>query len=222
MDYEKLTRQAYRSPERAVAYKSYHNTRISWGRITTRLEQRVVRGFLERLHLGGTDTVLDIPCGTGVLGPTLARFASRVVGSDISLEMMGLAVEEYDQASVDGWVQADITATPFRSDRFTVTVVLGLMHRIPADVRASALAELYRISSSSVIVSFSATSAVQKVKRSFLRALTKRYIPAASAIPLRQAEAEIRSAGFRIVKRTALAPFLSAESLFLLQKSPLK
>lgn len=220
MDYEKNTRNAYRSPERAVAYKRYHNSQISWGRITTRLEQRIVRRFLEQLALTGTDAVLDIPCGTGVLGPTLAAFPVHVVGSDISLEMMRLAVDEYDLARVDGWVQADITATPFRRGRFAAAVVLGLMHRIPAEVRAAALSELHRITKRSVIVSFSSTSAMQKVKHALFRALTKRYIPAASAIPLSQAEEEIRRAGFRIVKRRALAPFLSAESLFLLEKSP--
>lgn len=218
MNYEKITRSAYRSRERAASYKRYHTSKLSWGRIATRLEQRIVRRFLQCAHLRASETVLDIPCGTGVLGETLAVFPARVIASDISIEMISLGMNEYIREQFDGFVQADITAIPFPCDRFAAVVALGLMHRIPAEVRGHALSELHRISRRIAVVSFSFTSPAQAAKHRLLQAVTSHHVPAAAAIPRFQAEEEICRAGFRVVECAAVAPFLSAESVFLLEK----
>src|SRR6266540_1394938 len=96
MDYENETRAAYRSPERAAAYKRYHTTDRSWALIATRLEQRLIRRMLSAHDWSAADTMLDVPCGTGILGPTVARVPASIVASDISAEMMALAATEYD------------------------------------------------------------------------------------------------------------------------------
>lgn len=218
MDYQKETRVAYRTPERAEAYKRYHSAGWTWGRIATWLEQKSIRGLLASRTWTPADVVLDVPCGTGILGPTLAPYAPRVVASDISLEMMRLADGAYAPGSFGGFVRSDITAMPFPDSRFSVMVTLGFMHRVPAEIRRRALAELHRVCSDTAIVSYSLTSPAQRSKHRLLRAISPRHVPAPCAISMEEAERGIREAGFHVLKRFAVVPLLSSEWLYLLSK----
>jgi ubiquinone/menaquinone biosynthesis C-methylase UbiE len=217
MDYEGATRSAYRSRERASSYKRYHTTEWSWGRIATYLEQSAIRRLLSSRAWTAADLILDAPCGTGILGATLARSRAQVIASDISLEMMALADGEYSREHLRGFVQADITTVPFADKTFAGVITLGFMHRVPHHVRKTALSEIARVCSSTAIISFSLRSQTQLLKQHLLRFLTSRYTGAPCAIDRKQAEAEIRDAGFTIVRRVAVAPLLSAESLYLLK-----
>ena len=218
MNYEQETRDAYKSRDRAAAYKAYHTSDLSWGRISTRLEQRGIRRLLGERRWSADDRLLDAPCGTGILGSLLSSVPGRIVASDISMEMMALAGDAYDARQLTGFVQADITATPFANGQFAGIVTIGFMHRVPASVRQATLAELHRLCGGIAIVSFSFTSPAQKLKHAVLRALTRRHIPAPHATPRPVIEREIADAGFRVARRIAIAPFLSAESLYLLER----
>lgn len=220
MDYEAGTRVAYRSRERASSYKRYHTTQWSWGRIATRLEQSAIRRLVSDRGWKQGDVILDAPCGTGILGATLATSQAQVVASDISMEMMSLAAGEYARDHFRGFVQADITAVPFSDRVFAGVITLGFMHRVPGHVRAAALSEIARVCSSTAIISFSLASRSQRLKHRLLRAIIPQHVPAPCAIDRKQAEAEIRAAGFTIVRRIAVAPLLSAESLYLLHAQP--
>lgn len=49
-------------------------------------------GFLRRqLALGGPYDIVDAPCGTGLAGPELRPLARRLVGSDLSRDMLSVA-----------------------------------------------------------------------------------------------------------------------------------
>lgn len=219
MDYQKETRIAYRTSARAEAYKRYHSAGWTWGRIATWFEQKCIHRLLARRAWSAADVVLDIPCGTGILAPTLAPFGPKVVAGDISLEMMRLADSAYAAASFGGLVQSDITAIPFADARFTVVVTLGFMHRAPVDIRRRALAELHRVCADTAIISYSLTSAAQRLKHWLLRATSSRHVPAPCAISMEEAEQEIGEAGFHILKRLAVVPLLSSEWLYLLSKN---
>lgn len=218
MDYETETRSAYQSRDRAAAYKRYHTSDWSWGRIATRLERRALRRLLRARAWTSSDLILDVPCGTGILGPLLGELSAGVVASDIAFEMMALAGDEYARSQLRGFVQADITATPFRDRRFAGLVVLGFMHRVPSEIRRRALAELHRICGDLAIVSFSFTSGAQRLKQSLLKALKPGHIPAPHAAPVDVVEREIADAGFQVARRVQIAPFLSAESLYVLRR----
>lgn len=218
-DYERDTRAGYRSAERAARYRAYHTKKWSWGRVATWAEQRAIRRMLRRQIRPGRDLVLDIPCGTGILGASLDQCDVRVVASDIAVEMIALAVPEYDGRRCAGFVQADITGTPFSDGRFDGVLTLGFMHRVPEDVRRRALSEISRVTARFAIISFSLDSPLQRLKHGLLNAMTRRPISAPCAAPLEEVEREIRDAGFRIERRVSVLPFLSAETLFVLERS---
>src|SRR3954469_15144691 len=71
----------------------------------------------------GVRTLLDLPCGTGRFTGALAREGYEVVGSDISLEMLGKAKNlrsaqsgDGPPLSIRGYVQANAEHLPLRGD----------------------------------------------------------------------------------------------------------
>src|SRR5262245_25977379 len=69
----------------------------------------------------GVRTILDLPCGTGRFTGALARHGYEIVGSDISLEMLGKAKSQVQeeladgqQPSIRGYVQANAEHLPLR------------------------------------------------------------------------------------------------------------
>ncbi len=216
-DYERDTRHAYQTRARAMSYRDYQQRDWSWGRLSTVMEQRALRRMMRPL-LHPDDLVLDMPCGTGILAPLLTAARARVVAADISTEMMALALETYAATCV-AHAQADITALPFRSGSIDTVMTIGFMHRVPPGVRRAALQEIARVSRRFAIVSFSLDSPLQRVKHAVLRAVTSRHVPAPSPAHGGQVEAEIRAAGCRVAARVAILPWLSAEWLYLIEKT---
>ena len=219
-NYERDTRSAYRSLERAADYHRYHTAGWSWGRIATWFEQRAVRRLVGGRSWAAGKRLLDVPCGTGILATALEGASSRVLASDIAGEMMAIAAHSYRDLPLDGFVRADITALPFGGRAFDGVVTLGFMHRVPAEIRRGALAELRRVASDGAIVSFSLDSAAQRVKHGLLRvALRRAHKPAPHRAAKQEIEAEIRAAGFRIASSAPVLPLLSTEWLYLLTPS---
>src|SRR6185295_8925734 len=58
----------------------------------------------------GVRTILDLPCGTGRFTGALARSGYEVIGSDISMEMLGKASSA--SPSIRGYVQANAEHLP--------------------------------------------------------------------------------------------------------------
>ncbi len=219
MSYEKDTRAGYQSSQRAESYKKFQTRQFTWGRISTWLEQRIVRRMLAEGRAGLEGRLLDAPCGTGILGPTLVPGNCSIVAADIAIEMMELARNEYPGERLLGFTQADITSLPFPSASFDFVVTLGFMHRVPAAIRHGALAEIFRVSSARAILSFSHTSLLQSIKHKVLCALSSAHVPASSAVSPSIAIREMEGAGFTIKTAVAIAPFLSSETLYLVEKN---
>lgn len=217
-DYERDTLTAYQTADRARSYKRYHTTDWSWGRLVTAIEQRAVARELARYRWTASDGLLDIPCGTGILGKILHRFPFRIVASDISLEMMALARPEYPADRLVDCVQADITDTPFPRGSFACVVTLGFLHRVPADVKRAALREIASLCDQVAIVSCSVDTRSQRLKHAMLARVSRKHIPAPCPVSMERIIAECESSGFRVARAFMLLPLLSAEALFVLEK----
>lgn len=217
-DYEKDTRNAYRTLARAAEYKRYHTKDWTWGRLVTWLEQRAIARELGRYRWSPSDQLLDIPCGTGILGRTLHRFPFKISASDISPEMMDLARAEYPADRLVACVQADITNTSFPRASFACVVTLGFLHRVPAEIKRAALREIAALSCRLVIVSCSLDSPLQRLKRASLRWVWRGHAPAPCPAPLDAIVAECESHGLRLVRAFSVLPLLSAHALLVLEK----
>jgi len=218
VEYERDTKNAYRNEEKAKAYLDQYTTGTRWARFTMWRQRGLIKRILDRCDLTVSDRLLDIPCGTGLIGRILLNNPARVIGSDISIEMMDLARSEYGENRFHGFVQADITATPFVRESFACVVVLALMHRLHEGLRREVLSEVASLSSRYVIMSYSVESRAQRVKQRVLRTLRPSHIPAPSSVPLPEILREIGSHGFTVLSISHIAHFLSAKVVLLLEK----
>jgi SAM-dependent methyltransferase len=217
-DYERHTLNAYLNSERAAEYKRFHTTDWSWGRFVTWCEQRAVARELARYDWSPLDQLLDIPCGTGILGKLLHRFPFQIVASDISPEMMSLAREEYPADRLSDCVQADITNTPFTRGSFSCVVTLGFLHRVPPEIKQAALWEIAALSSKVAIVTCSVDAPLQRVKHAVLSWIKRDHVPAPCPTSMREIVAECESQGFHVARSFMVVPFLSSHAMFVLEK----
>ncbi len=218
INYETDTLKAYRSKQRAAEYKRYHTQGWRWARFSTWREQRLLARELSRYSWSAGDRLLDIPCGTGILGKMLHTFPFQIVASDISPEMMELARGEYPADRLIDCVQADITKTGFPRRSFACVVVIGFLHRVPLDIKRATLREIYALSNRVVIITSSVDSPLQRIKKKILAVIRREISPAPCPAPLRDVIAECEAVGFHVVRSFMVVPFLSAEAMLVLEK----
>jgi ubiquinone/menaquinone biosynthesis C-methylase UbiE len=219
MNYEADTKQAYRSEGRAAEYQRYQTRDWSWGYVATWREQHCLARVLRSYAWAPADRILDMPCGTGILGHLLGTLPSRIVVSDISREMMTLGRPQYPTGRLMGCLQSDITAMPFQSGAFACVTNLGFLHRVPAEVKRAAIREIARVSSRVVIATCSVDTRAQRVKHRVLGWLRRgRHLPAPCPAPLHEVIAEFERHGLRLVRAFMVIPFLSTEAVLVLEK----
>jgi ubiquinone/menaquinone biosynthesis C-methylase UbiE len=216
LDYNYI-RSSYRSTERAIKYKKFQE-KDPWARFVTWREQRAVARELARYNWEPTDRLLDIPCGTGILGKTLRRFPFQIVASDISEEMMVLARSAYPKGRLMDCVKADITDTPFPRQTFACVVTLSFLHLVPPEIKHATLKEIAALTQRVAIVTFSVDSFVERIKQVVLPYIRRRYTPAPCPAPLKDIIADCESHGFRVVRTHMVVPWLSAHALLVLEK----
>ena len=218
MTYESDTRDAYQNETKANAYKNQYIKGFKWARFTMWKQKIIINNYLNSCELDSNDSLLDIPCGAGYIGGILSKYSCSIVASDISIEMMNLAENEYSMKNFNGFIQSDITNTPFQSNEFKCVVVLALMHRLPKDIRAQVLSEVFRVTNKYVIISYSIESLLQKIKWKLISVIHRKYLPAPASISLKVIIDELNSRGFTILKKKRIINFLSAKVVFLVEK----
>ncbi len=108
-------------------------------------------------RLGGpVRTALDCPCGTGRILPLLSAEHLRVVGSDLSLEMMRQIRHKSFDASpaLRGLVRCDAEGLPFRDGGFDVVLSIRFLFHLPTDVRRRIVREMARVSREWLILDY--------------------------------------------------------------------
>lgn len=98
-----------------------------------------------RHFLGSSATVLEIGCGTGTTALKLAPFVARIVGSDVSNEMVAIAREKAVAQSCQNaeFVVATAARGPGSDGSYDAVLAFNLLHLI-AD-RPSTLARIHRL-----------------------------------------------------------------------------
>lgn len=218
MGYERDTLVAYRDHSKAKSYKNQQTKNICWARFTTWRERLYAKKALKKCNLKSNDKVLDVPCGSGFLGVILNKYPASIIAADISSEMMNLAREDYKGTNFEGFIQADITKAPFKKGTFSCVITLGLMHRLPGDIRRQTLREISALSNKFIIVSYSIDSPYQRIKQLLITKIWPGYSSAPSPIPLGSIIKELNSNGLILRRIYYTMPFLSAEIIVLLEK----
>src|SRR5207247_57572 len=105
--------------------------------LNLRLLERVLVRALARVD--SRRLVLDVPCGTGIIGGYLAARGFRIVGADISPAMLEVA-RERDHAL--GLLRADLEAAPWRPGSFDAVVCARFLMLVLAASRPRVLRSL--------------------------------------------------------------------------------
>ena len=218
INYEKETLHAYQSDNRAQDYKDFHTKQLSWGRFVTFIEHQKIAKELRKHSWASSDRLLDIPCGTGILGKLLHDFHFKITASDISTEMMGLARDEYPTDYPVEFKQADITNTEFQQGYFSCVITLGFLHRVPLDIKKSTLQEIYRLTSKAAIISCSVDTPLQRLKHKILSIVKPNHVPAPCPATLKEIIDVCQKSGFRVKRSFMVLPLLSSDALLVLEK----
>jgi ubiquinone/menaquinone biosynthesis C-methylase UbiE len=219
--YEELTRSMYRNDEVAEYYKEAYTSLISHrnfrAKVIAMQEKRYIRKVLLRCNLEN-QMLLDIPCGTGKASDTLPKDI-LVIASDISFEMMTLARNDYSQMNgFKGFVQADATKIPFKSDSFDCVLNVRLLHRVPSEIKIEIVKEVTRLSKKYVVLSFSVDSFYQRFRKRF-RGLFISHDPAMAPITFLEMKNIFDKFGLEIKQAYSVLPLFSNELIALLEKN---
>lgn len=124
-----------------------------YGRIGSHSPKRLVSRFLEsrtaRLvalaDIGPTDSVLDLGCGSGVHMMIFAPACERIVGLDVSSDMISKAEEELAGLRAANWELqvGDAHHLPFSDETFSWVISMGLLDYVSSPERV--LAECRRV-----------------------------------------------------------------------------
>lgn len=89
----------------------------------------------EQLH--GTEAVLDIGCGTGIISLGIAHCAGHVTGTDTSQEMIATARRKAEEKGITNAVfrKAEGTSQPFKSESFDAVLLFNVIHFLEEPAR---------------------------------------------------------------------------------------
>ena len=98
---------------------------------------------------GPSPVGLDVGCGNGRHAESLSAAADRVVGVDVSAELLRTARERANEHEIDPrphLIQADAASLPVRSGAVDVAVYVATLHHLrPRSRRVASLSELSRV-----------------------------------------------------------------------------
>ena len=118
--------------------------------------------------------VLDVACGTGVVGITAARLGANVTGLDLTPELLAHARENASIATVEvNWHEGDVESLPFADSSFDV--VVSQFGHIFAPRPEVAVGEMLRVLKPGGTVAFATWPPELLIGRSF--ALVSGYMP---------------------------------------------
>lgn len=187
------------------------------GRLIDHLEKRTIIKALSFVPYG--EMILDVACGTGRISELMLTKGYRVIGVDISSEMVRYARKKVaSYSNLKGIQIADAERLPFEAGKFECAVSVRLMGHLPPKVRIQILREMNRVSRRYVIIAYyilgATTGLRRRLKRVFRKPLTPWY-PGAKF----QLEKELYQSGLKIKKDFSVAPYLSECHILLLEKS---
>jgi len=128
-----------------------HSARAAWAdgdyaQIARRNVWAVGERIVRAVDVRAGEQALDVACGTGNAAIRAAAVGARVVGVDLTPELLRTARVEAERAGVEvEWVEGDAEALPFPDESFDVVLsVFGCMFAPRHEVAAREIARVLR------------------------------------------------------------------------------
>ena len=112
---------------------SFGPVAVNYSRSTFHTSPDRLREVIDLVQPHPGDLALDVATGTGNTAFALAPLVRRVVGLDVTSEMLDVAKRIASERSIGNadWVLADASALPFADETFDVYVVRAAPHHFP-------------------------------------------------------------------------------------------
>lgn len=158
----------YQSWDGARAYNTRYEERK--GR-TTRRESAVLQKFLSRWP--DSETVLDVPCGSGRLSHAIGAFTHTLIEMDISPGQISYGRRYGRTGTPQLWVRASALQIPLKDNSVDGAVCIRLSHHLyTQEEKEKLLSELLRVSKRFVIFYFVDGESIKNTLRRWRDRLT--------------------------------------------------
>ena len=142
-----------RGPDPIRDAAAYERRRYPPGYFTEYKRRQDVRTLFESVGPGPLD-VLDIPCGSGRLFAPMAARGYRVVGADLSAEMLEAAHRRQPDRALRGLVRCDAAALPFRDRSFDLVVCMRFLYYFDPAGRIGLIREMARVARRGLLLQY--------------------------------------------------------------------
>lgn len=192
------------------------------GTSTDRRERRCIARALAAIPAGAA--VLDLPSGAGRLLPLLCELGYRLTAADSSAHMIDrarrYAVSMGLKMGPERFVVTDVMRTAFADDTFEAVVCNRLFHHFSeSSVRRSALRELRRICSGTILVSFFRDLGWDAFTFRLKNWLYRRKPTDRIPISLATFRQDIQAAGLSITAAIGVNPLISKQWYVVLERA---
>lgn len=160
-------KKSYRDPLVADTYdaRRFRSSTVPRRQMLNRLFLRALTGIINTIRTEGYPDIflLDIPCGTGRIFPTLLSKGISLIGADISMEMMRawtparligrVSHQKLKSDSAVPLIQCDAERMPFKDKSFdAVSCLRFLTMKVPQEARGVIFREMTRVSRAWIIL----------------------------------------------------------------------
>jgi ubiquinone/menaquinone biosynthesis C-methylase UbiE len=167
--------------------------------------------------------VLDIACGPGFVALEFAKHARKVVGVDLTAEMLKKARALAQQESLQNvaFRRADVNHLPFSDATFDLVVTRASFHHFPEPERV--LKEMARVIKPNGRILISDNTSKNDPEKSRLQNLIEKLRDPSHVemLPLRKWRELFKNVSLRVVKEKRLVQRRSAEDWMALTQTPL-
>ncbi len=176
--------------------------------LTHRKQLDCVRELLNTAGaISSFESVLDCPCGSGRFTELLVIY--KLTCADSSRKRLKDANSLSSEADIE-FRHCDIFKMPFDDSSFDLILTMLLLQHIKKAELPALLLELYRVTRTWLLISYSTKFSLSSAKRMFN--------PNANTLTKSEFSKLYNEAGFTIIKEVYTVPFVAATKVVLLQK----
>lgn len=212
MEKDYAAKRGYKNLKKASDYDRLR-FESAHGRLKNWMKRRAIEKALSLV--GPIRSILDLPCGTGRFVPFLAGKGYKVIGADISYEMMTVSKKKTEFFSNCSYLQCDAEQIPMRDNSIDCVLSIRFMFHLPPSVRKQSLLEMRRITRRWVIVDFRHAT-VKTLMRKI--AIFFRLGEDKTRLNLKEIHEELSDLGFNVDRVIRVLPLFSEKVIFVCEK----
>ena len=208
-------RTEYQDIDTAEQYDVKRFSTIS-GKLFQWAERRDLQRIVRKIPAGSL--LMDAPCGTGRLLPLYLSEGHKILGVDISGEMIQVARRRTARWNgKTNFSRMDFVQIPLVDRSVDTVFSIRFLPHFPPHERVQMLREFSRVSRQRVVISVSISNAWMRFRRK-IKDWLGHDKPVRNPVTLQAMREELKQAGLREVERFWTVPVLSEQIIVVCQK----